>query len=302
MIFDKIKAKLEPWSTILEVIAGIISVIGAGYSSYTFLFEHSRNLPKPPSIEVVGQTVLILQAVSVAFLIGTPCWPPPISKDTRFENARIASNQFCWSWLVIWVALFFLYVDLSINWHAIYSDNLNSAWGVSLDFFSLLSTACLFLCYLILAFQTVPPKDNGWHRIIFSVLVAGVAILATEYFGPATEKVLDTLIAFLGGVVIALFAGRLESKLMNSPRWIVIALYSYAVLQMAYTGLHGHSPDDKLTFILVASLALPLKVLLFYEVRRIVRTRGLTYYMLEYGKFVTEAPNSRTSILKELEP
>jgi hypothetical protein len=70
------------------------------------------------------------------------------------------------------------------------------------------------------------------------------------------------------GIALALFVGRLDSRFIDSPRWLVIAFYAYAVIQLSYPKLEADEPSKALSFLLITISALTLKVLLYSHVRK----------------------------------
>ena len=144
--------------------------------------------------------------------------------------------------------------------------------------------------------RSVPEDQLGWYRVIFWVFILVVAFIFAEgltarYFpdAPGTfgkQAYFDAVQGLLSGWNLRSSLVELESRLIDSSRWIVAALYAYAVLQFSYPILTVNNPEKSLTFLFVTSLALLLKVLLFLEFRRIIITSALTYYVFEYRKLL----------------
>src|SRR5262249_1412880 len=149
-------------------------------------------------------------------------------------------------------------------------------------------TAFFLLCYIVMTTRTVPAHQfvriACWVLVFCAIYVVaeGIATRIDEDF----RGIFDGVLGLISGVVLALLVGRLESKLIDSPRWIVASLYAYAVLQLAYPVLGGM---NHLARLIVLSIALLLKVLLFWHVRELIVSGRLTYYMFEFRRLYDTA-------------
>lgn len=149
-------------------------------------------------------------------------------------------------------------------------------WG---GVFEILTATIIFFLYIELSELTVReregsssqikqivrdalPSDAYRHRIVFSGIAAILIILniLSYQYQPSSEvqTIVRILVASLSGVTLALVVGRLGSIYINPGTLALFFLYFYAVIQ-PFAGFF-HEPA---VYFIVASLALPLKVLLW---------------------------------------
>jgi hypothetical protein len=311
VVHAEVRSILNVVEPLLRWLAAAAAVGQAIWTLYKFLSVHILDFPVP-SIADVGRGALFVHALTVLFLIGAPALLPNLQERPEFRNAIIASRQFVLFWFFVWVGFFALYATWCYYWPEISTGTEGLAVHLAIDFFNLVTGALMFLCYLVMVLRSVPPPQFGWYRVIFWVFVSVILFVVAEgltakYFpdAPGTfgkQGYFDAVQGLLSGIAIALLVGRLESRLIDSPRWLVAALYGYAVLQFAYPVLTQNNPEKALTFLFITSLALLLKVLLFWEFRRIVVSGRLTYYMIEYRRQYDAGSTDRDRVMKDLLP
>jgi hypothetical protein len=301
--------RLDKVGRVLRWLAAIVAIGQAIWTLYNFVSVHIFQFPIP-SLTDVGQGALVTHAITVLFLIGAPSILPRFQQKSEFQDAVVASKQFALLWYFVWVLFFALYAIWSYYWAEISAGKESLPVHLAVDSLNLGTSALLFICYLAMVLRSVPDNHVAWFRVVFRVFIFVVAFIFTEgltakYFpdAPGTfgkQAYFDAFQGLLSGVGIALLVGRLESKLIDTSRWIVAALYAYAVLQFAYPILTVNNPEKSLTFLLLTSLALLLKVLLFWEFRRIITSGVLTYYMFEYRRLLDAGSTERDRVIKAL--
>ena len=279
------------------------------WTIYSFVSVHVFEFPIP-SLLSIGQGALVTHAIAVLFLIGAPSILPPFQQKPEFQDAVVASKQFALLWYFVWVLFFALYATWSYYWPEISAGEESLPVHLVVDALNLGTSALLFICYLAMVLRSVPDNHLAWFRVVFRVFIFVVIFIFAEgltakYFpdAPGTfgkQAYFDAVQGLLSGVGIALLVGRLESKLIDTPRWIVAALYAYAVLQIAYPVLTVNNPEKSLIFLLLTSLALLLKVLLFWEFRRIITSGVLAYYMFEYRRLLDAGSAERDRVLRDI--
>ena len=301
--------KIDRARRVLRWLAAILAIGQALWTIYNFVSVHIFQLPIP-SLASVGQAALVTHAIAVLFLIGAPSIPPPFQQKPEFHEAVVATKQFALLWYFVWVLFFALYAIWSYYWTEISAGEESLPVHLAVDSLNLATSALLFICYLAMVLRSVPDNHLAWFRVVFRVFIFVVIFIFAEgltakYFpdAPGTfgrQAYFDAVQGLLSGVGIALLVGRLESKLIDTSRWIVAALYAYAVLQIAYPVLTVNNPEKSLVFLLLTSLALLLKVLLFWEFRRIVTSGVLTYYMFEYRRLLEAGSTERDRVMRDL--
>jgi hypothetical protein len=258
---------------------------------------------------------------------------PSTRLSAETNTAFATSRQFLTGWRALWLTWLVAYSASTILlWIALLNNVQEypapgSPWHVfahfTLDVLFLASTACLLVCYLVMSMRTiaqdtagqgVSSQDNASINLfqivsIIFFLAVGLPIIEAilSSVGVSASDFFDPLYGLLSGTIAALFVGRLESKYIDLPRKIIVLLYAYAVLQMSYgvidSPLICGAEQRQLIAVLVVSLALFSKVLLFWSVRRIIVNKYLTYYMFEFRKLLNEGAEERASvILTKLSP
>jgi hypothetical protein len=281
-----------------EVVTYVITAIELS----VFGIEYLRF---PLSFQQTAQTAYLIHTAIIFILVLVLCGTKvPFSQNRpEHQNAIRASWQFFAFWSLLWVSILTFYCVWT--WSEIYGTRADHATHVLLDVLSLLPMAFVFLCYFVLATPTTPPHPFEFFRVaLFILTIGGILILAEAGLtssNSALEGFFDGAQGLISGVVMALFVGRLDSKLMDSKRWIIAALYGYAVLQLAYPLIEGTEPDPS-ERLAILFLALIFKLLLFWHVRSLIISGRLTYYMLEYRKITATSSDSWEEFKKEFFP
>jgi hypothetical protein len=127
------------------------------------------------------------------------------------------------------------------------------------------------------------PEDQKWDRP-FWVRIACVAVAAVVCI---LFSVIDhtTNIDLFGVVMVGIFnalamaslTGRLGSHYMGSPRWEIMLLYFYAILQIFYSLLPVLKTELWTPAIFICALL--LKVVVFHVGYRMMKNGGLIRYL-----------------------
>lgn len=154
-----------------------------------------------------------------------------------------------------------------------------------------LNTMLIILCYDVLN-KPIEIK-KGRHTIGDSPLTTGLAFvlifLVIEFFvifsiGFEKREVADGFnlaIGIAGGIAMALYAGRLQSKFLGPPHWLVISLYSYTAIQALYVYLGEHLDDAGiLKAVILMDAALVLKCLLYIYLAMLLKSGRLLFYFV----------------------
>ncbi len=114
---------------------------------------------------------------------------------------------------------------------------------------------------------------------------------------PEAHRAFASIQGLLSGVGLALLVGRLEGRFINTPRYMVVLFYGYAVIQLGYGEF-----DDPVAKPIITTAALILKVLLFFEFWRIITTPTLIYYMYRYKQLKDEVKQDRQNFETLISP
>ena len=163
-----------------------------------------------------------------------------------------------------------------------------------MQFLDNLTTCLLLFCYFVLH---DPPslvgershRSRGWTSLQLKGfgLAGALAILTVgdafwTWLGWHGQiHIFQWIGAAAGGVALALMIGRLGSKAIGAPIWVVALLYLYAVLQGAIISFGGVSAAEELLFL----LALALKSVLVLFLTWVLASQRLTIYIREVRYF-----------------
>lgn len=97
---------------------------------------------------------------------------------------------------------------------------------------------------------------------------------------------------------MAFFIGRLDSRLLRPPRWLLMMLYCYAVFQFGYGFLDIKGALNwQLGFFMAV---LVLKILLAVFVNRLIGTGNLLFYLLYMQRLNHDYREKRYAFLSEV--
>jgi len=265
------------------------------------------------------QALMILVAIGYDYFLANNPRPKDTDADTR--RAVIAVQQFRRSWRLLLASWCCLYVTLlfsqGLSWSV---DSAASHWQMLqmiTTFLNNSSALMLVLCYLVLNRPTViQVAGREVENIPLArglILVGGFGILEValvmylEKFGHAdyVSVVLfgaDLLSGIVGGIAMALFISRLDSRLLGASRLlpiIPIVLYFYVVLQPFYPLLNwtyplGNQVPEHFD-LWIMQLAFLLKSVMYIYVTELLKTERLLFYMISarriYENVATEWRN-----------
>jgi hypothetical protein len=231
------------------------------------------------------------------------CYDDPEQWAAAKVGAKAALKQYAWSWkflLGIWLLLYltiFLtaYVapakgtELPVDKLPLYY-----ALRIISTFFNNFNSLALALCYVALNYPTVVkpngPATSNTRLMKIIIIVGGVVILIFTVaecllvfylqIGVADKKPIligmDVASGLFGGTALALYVGRIGSKFLDPPVWLIPALYLYAVIQPLYLFIQN---DTGGAFIIGAALC--LKSLLYLYMAWLFKSGRLLFYMVQ---------------------
>lgn len=192
-----------------------------------------------------------------------------------------------------------------------------------------LQSIALFMCYWVLARETVHPQENREHLPIkrdhtnssihkpfkekswlpwTPALVILALLTLTEvvfqvgetYTWPTGFQGAGVVYKWLSGVIagssIALLTGRLDRTLISPPIFAIIILYFYGVIQPAWVKFF----EDDITTLIFASAALLCKIVLFFLVLWLLNRGILVYCLDQVAKIHKMVKQDRHKFLSDL--
>jgi hypothetical protein len=263
--------------------------------------------------------VMLLGFQAVVITVFLLLIPDPLSNVEFAKHPSIAIEQFHQAWKRLWFFWILLYIGLAAQELLVISLKkeqvfLNSSWrwSISLIITNLLNnlqTLTLAMCYLVVSSKTVESKratnplpwlQGAGVLITITAVEIFLTILVSTIWKAEPATVPKVFIWFNGlgaGVVLALLIGRLESKLIDLPVWIVVSIYLYAVIQSGWAAF-PEKPNVKM-FLLIAALV--LKISLFLLVFWLLKSGVLLYYLERIKKLDDENKAQRYKFLCKLQ-
>ena len=143
---------------------------------------------------------------------------------------------------------------------------------------------------------------SDWAKLgLFTT--AFLAVFFVELLVPLAEphrRLLELGYGLFGATAMAPFVGKLDSRLLGIPVLVVGLLFFYAGLQPSYTILAFEKDVPQLR-VLIAMLALVLKVLLFATVQWLIYTDRMLYYLVGAQAMLLGVAEDRAWFFNELE-
>lgn len=201
------------------------------------------------------------------------------------------AKQFAWIWSFYWISLLFLYVSITVREFS--GDSGPWILKIPVDLFSNIAGGSLLACYLKMVYL-YPHSKFWWFKIYIAIgLITVTPVIFNITFQilkmDSANGFITTINGIFGGVTMALLVGRLESKFIASPIWILALLYAYAVLQGTYSIVAKFQNDDtkQLAFVLIINAAFVLKLVFYWHIRNIITSGRLVQYMRSYRALST---------------
>ena len=227
--------------------------------------------------------------------------------DTENHRAFVATQQFRRSWrllLASWCSLYFALL-LSLSFAAASGNNPSWQWQALQVLNTSLNNSSIFalvLCYVVLNRPTVIavagrdvealPFKRGLMLVAGLGLLEAILVAVFESRGRAdyAAAVLfgaDVLSGVGGGIAMALFVSRLDSRLLSTSGLlpiIPVILYFYAVIQPFYPLLNWTFPDraglPPHADLWIMQLALILKSVMYIYVTDRFKKGRFLFYMI----------------------
>jgi DNA-binding winged helix-turn-helix (wHTH) protein len=256
------------------------------------------------------QALMILVALGYDFYLSDARVAKPV--DPENHRAFIATQQFRRSWrllLISWCSLYFALL-LSLRFVPAAGNSPSWEWQALQVLNTSLNNASIFAlvwCYLVLNRPTVVAvagrevEDLSFKRGLILVGALGVleAILVALFesrgradYAGAVLFGADVLSGVGGGIAMALFVSRLDSRLLSTSGLlpiIPIILYFYAVIQPFYPLLNWTFPDraglPPHVDLWILQLAFMLKSVMYIYVTDRFKKRRFLFYMIYARRF-----------------
>jgi DNA-binding winged helix-turn-helix (wHTH) protein len=194
------------------------------------------------------------------------------------------------SWLLLYALLTFIgYEGLNLNNLSAQRDlsQQEIALRIATTTFNNCNTLMIVLCFSILNEPIVNRsgkrkiKDTAWINgaafvIVFLVIEISLVAVPTTFQKGDILKVTSSVSGIAGGIAMALYFGRLQSKFLGPPPWLLITLYSYTAIQPLFMFLAA----PEVWAVILLDVALILKCLLYLYMAWLFQSGRLLFYLV----------------------
>jgi hypothetical protein len=248
--------------------------------------------PVPPILHLVQAAIAAL-LLAVQF---TPFLNPQVIAERSHPIARKSLAQFIAGWRWAWAFWLMLYLWLWLH-------SVSSAQPDPIaDILNCLTSFPLFWCFFVLdkpsiALPGYPERNAAFWRAVGTTWGIGAGVCLMAVAGRLHLWGLNEFgLVFLGlydGLAIAFLVGRFDSHWMKVPRWMLVPLYGYALIQMIWVFFFKLPAEWQIYSYLVALL---FKVCLFLVVTHLLHAGNLRRYLeaAEEGKLGPQTDASTT--------
>ena len=238
----------------------------------------------------------------------------------QWQQAKQSANDLLTTYLRYWRLFLVTWTLLYLVMIGSFLDLPPNALGVlriAMSLISNINTLAIALCFVVLNQPTAFGQDgaatdltracNRLERYgklcILLVLVIQSALMVLGNTGRLSPAVvansawaLDFISSFVGGVALALFVGRVQSKFMGPSTWLPMALYLYVGLQTLYVAVSDR--NDEFVAAVIIEVALVLKCLLFLFVIWLFKSGRFLFYFVRVNKIYEQVnPHWKTFFL-----
>ncbi|MDQ2855623.1 MAG: transcriptional regulator [Acidobacteriota bacterium] len=234
-------------------------------------------------------------------------------RDKESPRRALAQYTKYWQWLLLsWVVLYaFLAFSGFKHWDVdsliVDQDQGSQSLGLMLSIFNALfnnlNTLLLVLCFNVLNKNV---QDEKEHRNVMEapltglvVVVLAVTMFAFLFVAPIDKRLIangaSLVSGIAGGIAMALYVGRLQSKFLGPRPWLLIALYSYTSIQPLFVYLG----KETVWTVLLIDLALVLKCLLYLYIAWLLQSGLLLFYFARM-KRTYRAVRTQRRVFREL--
>ena len=211
------------------------------------------------------------------------------SSADRPEEVNSSLNQFFKGWKYLWLSFAILYTWFCV----LYGTGLySSAYARSFsDILTILSSLSLAYLFSVMDVESIPratssKKVSGFYTYlnIFTVglsLSSLISIIDRYYHLGFLDGVGTYVLGYANVIVMLYFFGRLESHYLNVNRFVLLPLYTYAIIQIAYVLFFETKSGEQSYEAYIIGAVLILKGFLYFLIREWIKDGKLENYFLK---------------------
>jgi hypothetical protein len=204
-------------------------------------------------------------------------------------------NQFFKGWKYLWLSFSILYIWFCILYGTGLSSNVY-AQSVS-DIVMIFSSLCFAYLFSVMDVESIPrakssKKVNTFNNylIIFTVglSISSIMSILDRYYNLGFLDGAGTyLLGYANVIVMLYFFGRLESHYLNVNRFVLLPLYTYAIIQIAYVLFFEAKSEEHSFEAYIIGAALILKGFLYFLIREWIKEGKMeNYFLKQHEKLV----------------
>jgi len=251
--------------------------------------------------------------------------PEPLEDPNKSPRASAAVRQFARAWKYVWFFWFLEFLVLTgrefahvlLRLGTIPASSLppfvfDVLAPVTLNLANNLPTIALVMCYIVASERTVDhiagevrERDLPWHLaliILITLTVLDILVHTNQYWpqlpvatgAPAAFGWVSGLSACLA---TALLVGRLDSKLINLPTWVIVVLYGYAAIQPGWPTFD----QSVAARALLLNVALAMKFLFFLLIYWLYSSGVFLFYIDRVSQIWDNAATDRSHFLARVQ-
>lgn len=206
-------------------------------------------------------------------------------------------HQFFKGWKYLWLSFSILYIWFCI----LYGTSLytNPYARAASDIITILSSLCFAYLFSVMDVKSIPKKGSSksirtfyTYLIIFAIGLSTSSIFSIldRYYNLGSIDGMGTYILGYANVIVMLyFFGRLESHYLNVNRFVLLPLYTYAIIQIAYVLFFETSKGEASFASYVIGMALILKGFLYFLIRDWLKDGKMeNYFRKQYERIYSK--------------
>lgn len=242
--------------------------------------------------------------------------------NETLENAYIVvkrtTEQFYVAWISIWLLwLMYYWGNCLFSFLELGKDVLCMSQFAYQQIFDFISSTFMGVVYIILTVATVNIKQRGlgydtyWKAfLIWSVAFSFFLVLLILEVSAESRELsmkycffLSLFLSFLSAISFVLVLGKFSSNFLRIPRWLLLGLYVYAIVQayvpfteFFYDGKHFEKLTNETISNMISVITLLGKFILMLTFSWMANQRRLIFYVIHKSTSIDEVP----SMLNEL--
>lgn len=214
-------------------------------------------------------------------------YPPEVNKSLV---------QFFNGWEMLWLSFSVLYIWFCLLYGL--GIPISPYTQAVSDIITIFSSICFAYLFSVMDVQSIPrsPGSNSIrvfynYLIIFTIglTISSMLSVIDRYYHLGALNGMGTYVLGYANVIVMLyFFGRLESHYLNVNRFVLLPLYTYAIIQIAYVLFFEANTGKASYAAYIIGMALILKGFLYFLIREWIKDGKLAQYFLKQHEKIKE--------------